>query len=443
MRVKVADSLRFVRSIGRHALALLTSPGVTHLMGEPFFWLLGMRRKGGEVDLSQVKRVLVVRLDEIGDVVMTGPFLRELRRNLRDAWITLVVKPAVYNLVELCPYVNEVLTYDWRVNGRFTNLRRQWRALRLAWRHLWRRRFDLAILPRWDTDGYHGTFVLYFSGAPWRVSYSESVIDHKRRANNGFDRLLTHPLNDSNLKHEVEHNLDVIRYLSGQIQDDRLELWLSDEDEAFAEGILKQNGVQPGEVVVGFGPSGGNSRLKQWPLSSFVELGRWLQRKYGARIIVVGGRGEEPLGREIERGVGSSVVDAVGKTTLRQMATLLKRCHVYVGNDAGPMHVAAGVGVPVVALFGSSCHHRFGPWGKERAVLWLAVPCTPCFQAQHLDRCGRCVFDQPHCILGITVEQVEQAVIERLLRRGVKPCIKESNSKFTIPIRYDQALPNP
>jgi len=98
----------------RHVLDWLIFPRGTLIFAEPFFWSLGRRRTGKEIDLSQVNRVLVVRLDEIGDVVMTTPFLRELRRRLPDAWITLVVKPAAYNLVELCPYVHEVRTYDWR-----------------------------------------------------------------------------------------------------------------------------------------------------------------------------------------------------------------------------------------------------------------------------------------------------------------------------------------
>lgn len=406
------------------ALCWLGSPKAVSLLGEPLFWFLGLRRKRPEMDLSQVKRALVVRLDEIGDVVMTTPFLRELRRNLPSAWITLVVKPAIYNLVERCPYVNEVLTYDWSARGRLWQLRRHGRALRLAWLHLWQRRFDLAILPRWDADPYHGAFFLYFSGAPWRVGYSEKVIEHKRRVNNGCDRLLTHVRNDGTLKHEVEHNLDLIRFLGGTVREQRLELWLGEEDQAFAESLLQEHGVQPGELVVGLGPSGGNSPLKQWPARSFTELGRWLQAEHGARVLVVGGPWEEALGWEIERGVGSAAINVVGKTTLRQMAALLERCHLYVGNDAGPMHVAAAMGTPVVAIFGSSCHHRFGPWGNGHTILCAALPCSPCSRAYHLDRCVRCAFEQPHCLLGITLDQVKAAVSDHI--RHVRESAREA-----------------
>jgi len=405
--------LRVLKAIVKRALSWLATPQAAILFGEPFFHLAGMRRRNTG-SLSQVKRALVVRLDEIGDVVMTTSFLRELRRNLPEAWITLVVKSQIYNLVELCPYVNEVLTYDWKVKGRLVNLRRHGRALRLAWRHLWRHRFDLAILPRWDTDYYHGTFLLYFSGARWRVGYSENVIDRKKSLNGGFDRLLTFPLNDNTLRHEVEHNLDVIRYLGGHVQDDRLELWMSKEDETFAERFLTKAGVKLDNLLVGLAPGAGVPK-RLWPIDRFAQLGVWLQNVYGAQILVVGGPGEEPLGEELERALGTSMVNAVGRTTLRQMAALLKHCWLFVGNDAGPMHIAAAVGVPVVEL---SCHPRsgspysansplrFGPWGVSHMVLQPSNSRPPCVD--------ECVADHAHCILSITVEQVKEAVAEQL-----------------------------
>src|SRR3990172_7058464 len=139
----VSGAMEVIRSLTRQAVGWLASPRLARLVGEPCFRLFGMPRDGGEIDPGCLKRVLVVRLDEIGDVIMTTPFLRELRRLLPDAWITLVVKPAVHNLVERCPYVNEVLTYDWRGSRYVQPLQRRWRALALAYRHFWHRQFDV------------------------------------------------------------------------------------------------------------------------------------------------------------------------------------------------------------------------------------------------------------------------------------------------------------
>jgi len=201
-------------------------PWLTRRLGEPAFRLLGMRRASGEPTLAGVRHILVVRLDEVGDVVMTGPFLRELRANARQARITLVVKESVANLVELCPYVDEVLTFEWLARGPARALRLHLRALRLARRALWPRGVDLAIVPRWDVDWYHGAFLAYLSGARQRVGYSVGVVQHKQRLTPGYDQLFTRVLGDAPASHEVERNLEVIRRLGGTVGSVALEAWL-------------------------------------------------------------------------------------------------------------------------------------------------------------------------------------------------------------------------
>jgi len=407
-----------IESVARRALGSLMSPQTLVVLGGPIFWLERRNSEKAEIDLCGMRRVLVVRLDEIGDVVMTTPFLRELRRNMPQAWITLIVNPDVHNLVELCPYVDEVLTYDWGAGGLLKLLRRHWRALKLARKHFWGRHFDLAILPRWDFDRYHAIHLMYLSGSRWRVGYSESVNGFKEQDNKGFDRFLTHSLQDNNLKHEVEHNLDVIRYLGGKVENDQLELWVGWEDEAFAEGVLRNHKINSRDLLVGFGPGAGAPK-RQWPVDLYVRLGLWLENQYRVRLVIIGGPEEKPLGNELERKLGSSVLNAVGKTTLRQAAALLKRTSLYVGSDAGPMHIAAAVGVPVVEL---SCHPksgsphsanspvRFGPLGKINRVVQPEVAAPDCSE--------ECVADAPHCILGISLEEVKQEVAETMRVRG-------------------------
>lgn len=413
-----------IKSTAQRMVSLLTSPQSGYLIAEPLFRLLGRRNVGRGIDPSQVRRVLVVRLDEIGDVVMTTPFLRELRRLLPTSWITLVVKPALRNLVEFCPYINEVLTYDWQVPRYWCHLQRSWRALRLSYRHLFRRRFDLAVVPRWDADYYHAAFLAYLSGALWRVGYSENVIDHKRRLNHGFDRLFTHVLDNNSIKHEVEHNLDVIRFLGGTIQAERLELWLGAEDEAFANQVLFLRGVQANSILVAFGPGAGAPN-RMWPLLNFVKLGNWLKRECHGRIVVVGAKGEELLGQELQRQLGDTVINVVAQSTIRQTGALLRYCHLYVGNNTGPMHLAAAAGVPVIDI---SCHplggspwrlnspRRFSPWGVPHRVLQPERPLDPCSEA--------CTSAVPHCIRGVTVEQVKEAVVAQLSHRA-RPVLQD------------------
>lgn len=395
-------------------LSLLASFEVAFcLAAKPFFYKMDKQKTISTFNRSNIKRVLVIRLDEIGDVAMNTSFLRELRNNLPDAKITLLVKPVSYNLMELCPYINEVLTFNctkWHT----WKLQYFIQSFQFARRHLWTRRFDLAIIPRWNTDHSSSTFLAYFSGAPWRIGYSENVNNDKKHLNRDFDRLLTHVLQDNSLKHEVKHNMDVLRSLGFEINDDRLEMWFGKEDEAFANEIFEENGVHMNDLIVGVGPSGGNSVLKQWPIERFAKLGRWLQTEYKARLIIVGGPDEKKMGLEVENMLGNTTINMVGKTTLRQMAALLKHCDFYIGNDTGPMHIAATTGIPVIALFGSSCSHRFGPWGDNHIIINVELPCSPCLQKDHPDRCMFCIYDHPRCILSITVEQVQKVISENI-----------------------------
>jgi len=371
---------------------------------------MGLRSAQVSPDLPRAKSILVLRLDQIGDVVLTTPFLRELRRNAPQAWITLVVKPAILNLVELCPYVDEVITYDWNTPRPFSRLRRHVRALRLARKGLWGHQFDLAIVPRFGADRYHATFLAYFSGARRRVGHAENVTEEKVQLNAGYDRLYTDVVHDPTPKHEVEHNLDVIRYLGGQVEGAGLEAWLNEKDNAFALDFLQRRGVRPHEYLMAFAPGAGFLR-KQWPVENFADLGQRLQREFPLRILVLGGAEDNRLGEELGREVGGAVLNLAGRTALRETLALLRHCRVYIGNDTGPMHLAAATGVPVVLI---SCHPecgpighenspvRFGPWGVKQVIIQPKSVSTPCRES--------CEAGEPHCILQVDVGWVEEGV---------------------------------
>jgi lipopolysaccharide heptosyltransferase II len=385
--------------------------------GGPLFALLGRRRSCRGIDLSSLHRILVVRLDDIGDLVLSTPFLRNLRNVVPRAFITLVVKPSVYDLVEHCPYVNEVLTYDPGPLQEITSPDRQWRTLRFAARYLWRRRFDVAIVPRWDADLYHASFVAYWSGAIRRFGYSEQVIEHKRAMNRGYDRLYSHVLFDNALKHEVERGLDLIRFMGGCAQSSSLELWSTILDEERIRHMLQTHGVGQQDVLIALG-IGAASQTRRWPLTNFIQLGKWLQQQCGARMVIVGGPEEVSMGRTLQQSLNGGVINAVGTTSLRELGVLLKACALFIGNDSGPMHVAAAAGVPVVEI---SCHpadgnphlsnapRRFGPWGVASAIVQPATGVGECRES--------CTANEAHCIRNVDMRAVQKAVATCLLKQ--------------------------
>ena len=408
------DSLnQTLKSLTALVVSLLYS-NIVYLLCEPWFRILGRRTKARDLKLAQIARVLVVRLDEIGDVVLTVPFLRELRKNLPHANIVLLVSSATYNLVEHCPYVDEVLNNGPVAAGGIDVVKVPIKSLVIAARHLWKRRFDLAISPRWDEDIHQATFTQYFSGAPLRVGYSEKVNPRKSLHNKGRDRLLTHPLMESALKHEVAHNLDIVRFLDGKIDETTLELWGTEEDYGVAERILGEGGFNPSYPLTVLCP-GAAAAKRMWPASRFAELGRCLAKRYGGHVLLIGGPRDTALGQELRAGLGHCAIDATGKTTLRQTYALLRKSDLYVGGDTGPMHIAAAARRPVVEI---SCHprsgsresvnspERLGPWGTPHAVIQPARPIQPCS--------AECSAKSSHCITQITVAEVMQAA-EKLL----------------------------
>ena len=398
------------RTMARVTHALI-APQTTNLLSKPF-----IRGSGGELDQNgsaakaarDAKSILVIRQDSIGDLVLMSAFLRELRQSNLAAQITLVVSPKLFNLVELCPYVNRVLSVDLPFCGATVNLGRVLEALRFARRDLRPGQFDLALIPRWDADLYHSTYLAVFSGAKRRVAYSENVLVSKSEANRTFDLLVTDAIQDLAPKHEVERNLDMLRFIGGVIRSSRLELWLSDEDRQSVRRMLEPNGVAENDLILALS-IGAAHRRRRWPLARFVEVGRFFNAKYDARVVVVGGQEDSQFAQRVE-GAIPGAIDFCGSLSLRQTAALLERVQLTVANDSGPMHLAAAAGSAVVEI---SCHPkngdanhenspvRFKPWTVERVVLQPDAPTGPC-----RDGCGQ---NHAHCILSVGANDVKRA----------------------------------
>ena len=384
---------------------------MTKVWSKPFF-----RRKASEQDqnsdaakaLRNAKNILVIRQDSIGDLVLMSAFLRELRQSNLAAQITLVVSPKLFNLVELCPYVNRVLSVDLPFCGATVNLGRVLEALRFARRELRSSQFDLALIPRWDADLYHSTYLAAFSGAKRRVAYSERVLPSKGEANRTFDLLVTNAIQDHAPKHEVERNLNLLQFIGGASQSSRLELWPSDEDRQTVRRMLELNGVSENDQIVALGV-GAAHRRRRWPLARFVEVGRFLKTKYGARIVVVGGPEDGQFAQRVKDTVPGAI-DFCGSFSLRQTGALLEWVQLTISNDSGPMHLAAAAGSAVVEISchpknGDACHEnspvRFKPWTLDSVVLQPDAPTEPCR--------GGCGQNYAHCILGVRLDDVKNA----------------------------------
>ena len=358
------------------------------------------------------ENILVIRLDEIGDMVLMSPFLRELRYGCPNAHITLVVKPAVYNLVELCPYVDRVLTLS-PIHGRGSFYIRIWKMFLFVCRRFKEQHFDMALVPRFDTDAWYGSGLLaFFSGAAQRIGYSEHVLPSKAISDRGFDGFYTEILQVESVevRHEVERGCDFLRYLKISPKSDALEVWTSPEDEAEPLDILKKRSKDVSCIRIALFLCAGSSR-REWPVSSFCETATRLGKDYPIEWVLMG-VGE----KDAERAACFSesvenVLNCVNMLTLRETAAMIQKCDVYLGGDTGPMHIAAalhklGVVISCHPLGGDDSHVnspvRFGPWRSENLSILRPLALDGCEQG--------CKAEEPHCITQVSVTGVEGAL---------------------------------
>ncbi|MBW8001340.1 MAG: glycosyltransferase family 9 protein [Planctomycetes bacterium] len=359
------------------------------------------------IDLNNINRVLVVRLDDIGDMVLTTPFIRELRRNLPNAWITLIVSETVFNMVELCPYVDEILKVNCKARCLTDCVRNFINAIRFRKHFCNSESYDLAIAPRWDVDLHGASILAYSSKATHRIGYSRKVKRSKKFLNWGLDYCFTDLLYDNKLKHEVERNLSIINFLGGEVKTKKLELWLGSEDISFAKQQL--SGFR-NKFCIGIGIGAGHRR-RIWPVTNFIELALKCKDTYGAKFVLVGGPEDEEKGKQFSAQLGEGVIDFTGKTTLRQTVALLKYCDLLVGNDTGSKHIAAAMEVPVVEITphpfsGDPSRNmspkRFGAWGVKHIVVQPNKALSPCSET--------CRAQESHCIRSVKVESVYKAI---------------------------------
>ncbi len=359
------------------------------------------------------QRIVIIRLDNIGDVVLSSSMLRELRSLYPGAWLTLVVNSYTRPLVEHCPYVNEVLDVSLAYTSVFSVFADLGRAFRFFRSTLGLQSWDMAIMPRWGPDTHFATLLAAWTGATRRIAFSERTSKERRRLNRGFDRLYTDVLPGGSLKHEAEHNLDIVRYLGGKIQSAGLEVWLSPSDQASADRYWTEAGLANSATVIAFGVGAKHSR-RRWPAFRFAQLIEDLSSGLEFIPLVLCGPEDKALARAIRDRVKAAPL-IPEDLSIRQTAALLGRCALFIGNDSGPMHLAAAMGLPTIEI---SCHpaagdpehenspDRFGPFTDRRAILrpWQATP--PCVSS--------CQFHEPHCITAVSVDSVAEKVTQML-----------------------------
>ena len=303
------------------------------------------------------RNILVIGVSWVGDTVLSLPAMKGLRRLFPEAYICLLARAHLGDLLREVGEVDEVIAYQPR-KGYY-----RWAdELRMVG-FLRRKGFNMAVIfPR----SFRSALVSYLAQIPIRICYGGE--------GRGF--LLTHgiPRTDALLRfHRTNYYFHLIECMGGVPNGDPPLIEVAPERRRWAHEFLRSCGMENSRLLVGFNPGATYGSAKCWDPHRFSELGTRLCRDYGADILIFGTQGERELGAMIARGIDSKVVNLSGWTSLPQVAALMESCDVVVTNDTGSMYTSAAVKTPVVAIFGSTDPVSTGPSGNGHIIVRKGV----------------------------------------------------------------------
>lgn len=312
-----------------------------------------------------MKRILITRTDRIGDVVLSLPAIKAVRKAFPDAYIAVVVRPRADDILKGNPYVDEVIVYD--KNKTHKGILKNLGFIK----RLRGRKFDMVLI-------LHSTkrinLLCFLAGIPRRIGYARGKADFLLT-----DRIeYTKKLGE---KHEAEYSLDILRYLGIEPEFSNPFIYVQDKDNQRAEEILKSFGINKGEKFAILHP-GASCVSKMWPLENFAKIGDMLAENLKMKAMINLAPDQAGFGKKVMAMMKNQPVFFCDPTTLGEMAALFKKANLVISNDSGPVHIAAAVGVPVISIFGRNQKGlspvRWKPLGDKAIAVHKDVGCAEC-----------------------------------------------------------------
>jgi heptosyltransferase-1 len=364
-----------------------------------------------ELKSRDFRKILLIKLSAVGDVVQTIPLLNALRRHYPTAQIDWLVKPALAELLRETPAISSIIEFGGE-DGSFVNYARLAAKLRAN-------AYDLVL----DMQGQLRTalFVLA-TGAPVRIGFDRpraSVWDASPRqfpaearkhawqgAREGSWLAYTHPIPIPTLDiHAVDRYLSVGPMLGFSPGQPDFSFPLAQEASTRVETLLRERGLA-GAPLLTIAP-GTIWETKHWGTEKFADVARHFLRR-GFAVALMGSRRERAVCEDVAR-LAPGAVDIAGETTLAELAALIRRSAISVTNDSGPMHLAVALERPVVGIFGPTDPVWIGPYGHPDNALRAGVPCSPCLLRQ-LSRCHYGHVCMERVSASAVIERMEQVL---------------------------------
>ncbi len=335
----------------------------------------------------------------IGDMVLLTPALRALKQAYPEAAVSLLLRHRVAALMETHPYLDTCIvdTKTAPNRKRAENRKRagRWHAMARLVRQIQAHRFDAAVVLH--PTSFRNALLPFLAQVPVRIGTRVG----------GRGVLLTDAIQEDTQVHEVKRYLRVLRLLGIEGGADALTFWHTDADRRAVADLLQAEGVEVSTRLIAVN-LGTTWRTKRWEVPRFAAVVRALSAvDGGAQVLLTGSPAELELTAQLPAGLPA--INLVGRTSVLELGALLERCAVCLTCDSGPMHIAAAVGTPTVALFGPTAPVRHAPYGVGHLVVEKSVSCRPCYKPMCRLR------ESPHlCMTEIGASEVVAAVAAQL-----------------------------
>jgi len=344
------------------------------------------------IDPEKIKKVLLIRLRRIGDVIMTTPAVSVLKKNFPETELSYVVEKPYADLITGNPLIKE--TFIIPAHARMKDFFSVVNLIR-------KKKFDAVI-------DFHGgprsSLMTLLSGADVKIGY-------KIKYRHFIYHIKLPRCSQTGPIHSVENHVNLVKALgikSGAIPP--LYIPSSTEKESSKiEHIMSRYNLSDSQYIslhIGAG-----NRFRSWDIKNYIKLCGLFTQKSGVKVVLIGAQEDQISANMIIKKTASSPLSLVGDLSLREVRDLISRSSLFVGPDSGPMHIAASTGTPIVALFGPTLPENFGPWRAEHKIIQKILDCRPCRQRQ-------CVHEDFRCLQGITPEQVYEAGLDFLHREN-------------------------
>jgi len=323
-----------------------------------------------QIDKSKVKKILFISLSNIGDIVLTTPAMRVLAENFPDARMDIMVGPNGVELFKKHPAVYKVIMYDKHIL--MSDKRRLIKKLRNV-------KYDLIVDMR-------NSLFPFLVGARYRTSPIK--------------------VPPKTVIHKKQQHLWKLSTIGLDVSDAPFYIHIPQEDDDYIKRII--TGLDRRRPIVAITP-GAKSDIKRWPKERYAELTERLIELLNAQVIMAGDTADSILIKDIIVPFKNNIIDLSGRTTLCQLASLLKCCDLLITNDSAPLHIAGAVGTKVLAIFGPTDPKLYGPTGGKDCIIREKLNCSPCGKAQ-------CQFKH-QCMKSVKVDEVFKAVKEMLVNK--------------------------